>query len=110
MEPAVEIAKAQTEYMWELGRKFARQFEWDNIRFTEMLVAAGGTRGLLVWIYCLLRNYKKIVALEDLSKEDKDQMWGLAMDVCQGEHRTRKKMHEIVMAFYALEYFLNEKR
>jgi len=95
--------------MWELGRKLAREFEWDNISFTERLVALGGFRGILVWIYCLLRNYGKLTPLEQLSEEDKASMWNTALDVCK-ENRTKKKLHEIVMSFYALEYFLNEQK
>lgn len=110
MEEAVKIAKANTEFMWELGRKLAREFEYDNVTFTERLVALSGTRGLLVWIYCLLRNYGKITALEKLTQEEKQGMWNLAKDVCQNEHRTTKKMHQVVMAFYAIEYFLNEQK
>lgn len=110
MEDAVKIAKAQTEYMWSLGRKMAKEFEWDNIRFTEVLIAASGTRKLLVWIYCLLRNYKKVIALEDLAQEDKEHMWLFIKDVV-GERKNETELcKQMCMAFYALEYFLNEKR
>lgn len=108
MDEAVQIAKAQTEMMWNIGRKEAALFEANNVGYTETVVLFSGRRKLMVWIYCLLRNYKKITAIENLEHDVKLQMWGFVKEICAGKTNDVKKMKEVAKAFYALEYFLNE--
>jgi len=105
----VEIGNKQTEYMWELGRKHVRDFENNNIAFTESVIMLTGTRKLLVWIYCLLVNYGKLTAIELLEKEVKEKMWIFVKDVCSGKTDDIQRMKEIAKAFYVIEFFINEK-
>lgn len=110
MHESVEISNKHLESFWNVGRKYAREFEWDNLKFTEILINLGGCRKMMVWIYCLLRNYGKITALKDLPKEQKEEMWLFIKDLC-GEKKTDLELcRQMCMAFYALEYFLNEQK
>lgn len=105
---AIEIANKQTEYMWELGRKHAQDFENNNIAFTDAVIMLTGTRKLLVWIYCLLRNHGKLTAIELLEKDVKEKMWAFVKDICKGKTEDIQRMKEVAKAFYVIEYFINE--
>lgn len=91
------------------GRKETATFESNNLGYTESLIVGNGRRMLMVWIYCLLRNYKKIKPIEDLEPDVKRQMWGFVKEVCDGKTSDIQKMKQIAMVFYAIEYFLNEQ-
>jgi hypothetical protein len=108
MDNPVEISNNQLEYMWEVGRKHVRDFENNNIAFTDSVIMLTGTRKLLVWIYCLLRNYGKLTAIELLDQDVKEKMWRFVKEVCKGKTEDIQKMKEIAMAFYTIEYFINE--
>lgn len=92
------------------GRKQAAAFEEDNIGYTNALLMLGGCRKMLVWIYCLLINYKKIQPIESLPKEQKEQIWEFVKEICIEGHRQKEKMIQMVKVFYTIEYFLNEKK
>lgn len=108
MHQAVEISNKQLEYMWELGRKYTTGFENDNVAFTEAIIILGGTRKVLVWIYCLLRNYGKLTSIELLEQDVKEKMWKFVKEVCKGKTEDRQRMKEVAQAFYVIEYFINE--
>lgn len=110
MEEAVERSKQVNEIILNVGRKYAKDFENDNLKFTNALLHLGGCRGMMVWIYCLLRNYGKIPALETLPKDQKEEMWAFIKDVCGEKRNDRELCRQMMMAFYALEYFLNEQK
>jgi len=108
MPDPVEIAKRQTEFMFHIGRKETAMFEANSVAYTEEIVTMKGRRGMMVWIYCLLRNYKKVVAIEDLEPEVKNKMWQFVKEICAGKTNDLKEMKHICMVFYAIEYFINE--
>lgn len=110
MDNPVEISNKQLEYMWELGRKLTRDFENENVTFTDALIRLGGVRKMMVWIYCLLRNYGKLTAIELLDHDVKEKMWRFVKEVCKGKTEDIQKMKEIAMAFYTIEYFINENK
>lgn len=110
MSDPVEIARQQTEFMFEIGRKETAIFENDSVTYTETVLLSSGRRGIMVWVYCLLRNYKKIVPIEDLDRETKNKMWAFVKEICAGKTNDVQRMKHICMVFYAIEYFINEKQ
>lgn len=109
MEAAVEIAKQQTEFMFQIGRKETALFESHSVAYTEEVIMQNARRNLMVWIYCLLRNYKKLTAIEDLELDVKKKMWAFVNEICAGKEVDIKRKKHICMVFYAIEYFLNEQ-
>lgn len=104
-----------TEYAkwWEntwmtCGRKETAAFESNNLAYTEELIFQNARRNLMVWIYCLLRNFKKLIPIENLEPEVKQKMWAFVKEVCAGKTDDLKRMKQIAMVFYTIEYFLNE--
>jgi len=110
LDEAVQRSSHVREILLDVGRKYARSFEQDNLRFTDSLLNLGGCRKMMVWLYCLLRNIGKLTPLEELPQEEKEHMWEFVKEICVGEHRQREKMREMMMVFYTLEYFLNEQK
>lgn len=108
MDDPIVISNKQHEYMLELGRKHVRDFENNNIAFTDAVIMLTGTRKLLVWIYCLLRNYGKLTAIELLERDVKERMWAFVKEICKGKTEDTQRMKEIAQAFYVIEYFINE--
>jgi hypothetical protein len=97
------------EAIWmRCGRKETAVFESNCTAYTEDIVTQNARRNLMVWIYCLLRNYKKIVPIEELDPEVKRKMWAFVQEICDGKIDDKKRMLHIAMAFYAIEYFINE--
>jgi diadenosine tetraphosphate (Ap4A) HIT family hydrolase len=109
LEDIVEIAKRQTEHMFEIGRKETALFEEHSIAYTEELITQNARRKLMIWIYCLLRNYGKLTAIEKLDQDTKEKMWRFVKEVCKGKTEDLQRMKEIAQAFYTIEYFINEK-
>jgi len=105
-----QYAKDWEEIWMNCGRKETAVFESNNIAYTEELIKCNARKNLMVWIYCLLRNYKKIVAIEDLEQDVKLKMWGFVKEVCAGKTDDIKRMKQIAMVFYTIEYFLNEPK
>ena len=108
MEPAPQEANRQHQIMLDFGRKQVALFEKDNISYTEALLRLSGSRKMMVWLYDVLKNYKYVVAIEDLEPEVKKKMWLTVKDICSGRLEDNDKLVEMCKAFYALEYFLNE--
>lgn len=108
MEPALQEANRQHQIMLDFGRKQAVLFENDNISYTEALLRLTGSRKAMVWLYCVLRNNKYIVPIEDLELDVKQKMWLTVKDICSGRVEDKDKLVEMCKAFYALEYFLNQ--
>lgn len=108
MDNSVEIAKEQTEFMWYIGKKETALFEAHSMAYTEEVVMQNARRNLMVWIYCLLRNYKKVVPIENLEPDVKKKMWAFVKEICAGKTDDPKRMKQIAQVFYAIEYFINE--
>jgi hypothetical protein len=108
MSDPVQIAKEQTEFMWYIGRKETAVFESNSVAYTEEVIMLNARRNLMVWIYCLLRNYKKIKPIEELDRDVKVKMWAFVNEVCAGKTNDLQRKKHICMVFYAIEYFINE--
>jgi hypothetical protein len=108
MEPVLQEANRQHQVMLDFGRKQAALFEKDNISYTDSLLILSGSRRMMVWLYCVLKNYKYLVPIEDLDLDVKQKMWLTVKDICSGRLDDKGKAVEMCKAFYALEYFLNE--
>lgn len=97
------------ESIWmKCGRKETALFESNCTAYTEEVVIQNARRNLMVWIYCLLRNYKKITPIDELDPEAKRKMWTFIQEVCEGKTDDPKRMKHVAMVFYAIEYFINE--
>lgn len=96
------------EIMMNTGRKMAATFEDNNIAFVNALIITSGTRHMMRWLYFHMVNRKRIQPIETLPLETKEQTWSFVKDVCEGKTTDRIIMKEIAMAFYAIEYFINE--
>lgn len=92
-----------------IGRKETAAFEDNNVGYTDDLINGNARRGLMVWIYRLLRNFKFLKPIEDLDPDAKRQMWGFVKEICEGKTNDIERMKQIAMVFYTIEYFLNEK-
>jgi diadenosine tetraphosphate (Ap4A) HIT family hydrolase len=103
-----EYAKWWENVWMSCGRKETDVFESNSIAYTEDIVVGNARRNLMVWIYCLLRNYKKLTAIEDLEPDVKKKMWAFVKEVCAGKTDDVKRMKHICMVFYTIEYFINE--
>lgn len=97
------------ECMMRIGRKEAAFFENDNILYTESLIQTNCRRMLMAWVYSTMKGAKKIIPLEALQKEEKQEIWDFILDITNGKKRDKKVMLELAKTFYVLEYFLNEK-
>jgi len=69
----------QADYNWlqcmeRIGRKETAYFEQDNVGYTNQIIELNCRRGIMVWVYATLKQYKKIVPIESLELEDKKQM------------------------------------
>jgi len=96
------------ESIWmKCGRKETALFESNCTAYTEEVVTQNARRNLMVWIYCLLRNYKKIAPIDELDPEVKRKMWTFVQEVCEGKTDDPKRMRHVGMVFYAIEYFIN---
>lgn len=97
------------ENIWmTCGRKETVVFESNSMAYTNEVVTQNARKNLMVWIYCLLRNYKKIKPIEDLDYDVKQKMWAFVKEVCAGKTDDLKRMKQVAMVFYAIEYFINE--
>lgn len=110
MDECVEISKWVNDQIIDVGRKYARLFEEDNLKFTNAMLFLSGSRKFVKWIYRLLVNRKLLMPLEDLPQEQKESMWEFVKDICKGGDRIKEKMHEMAIVFYVIEYFLNEQK
>jgi hypothetical protein len=111
----IEENNKYTEYAkwWEgvwmtCGRKETAVFESNSVAYTEEVIMQSARRNLMVWIYCLLRNYKKLTAIEDLELDVKKKMWAFVNEICVGKEVDVKRKKHICMVFYTIEYFINE--
>ena len=109
MEDAINISKKVNDLIFNSGRVYAKLFEEDNLNFTASMLLFGGCRELMKWVYSMLVARKLVTKMEDLPNDQKQSMWDFVKEICINEHRTQKKMHEMVIVFYTIEYFLNEK-
>lgn len=95
--------------MERIGRKETVYFEQDNVGYTEQIISLNCRRSIMCWVYSTLKSARKIVAIENLDKEVKKQMWGFVNEICQGKDVDKKRKIEICKTFYVIEYFINEK-
>lgn len=98
------------DLMMKTGRKMTGTFEDNNISFTDALIYTSGTRHMMVWIYKHMVAKKRIAPIESLVTEAKEEIWLFVKDVCNGKTNDRIVMKEIAMAFYVIEYFINENK
>lgn len=98
------------ECMERIGRKEMAYFENDNVGYTEEIVNLNCRRGIMCWVYSELKKHKKLVAIEQLDKDVKKQMWAFVLEICAGKNADTKRMIEICKTFYVIEYFINEKQ
>jgi hypothetical protein len=96
------------DLMMRTGRKMTKTFEDNNVSFTDAIILTGGTRGMMKWIYHHLVKRKKVTPIEDLDIDSKKEMWNFIREVCLGKTNDLVIMKEVAIAFYALEYFINE--
>lgn len=96
--------------MERIGRKEAAYFENDNIGYTEEIISFNCRRSIMVWVYSELKKNNKIVPIENLAPEDKNNMWGFIKEICAGKTEDQKRMIEVCKVFYVIEYFLNENK
>lgn len=96
------------EIMMNTGRKMTATFEDNNMAFVDALILTSGTRHMMRWIYRHLVHHGRVSPIESLPIESKEQIWSFVKDVCEGKTTDRIIMKEIAMAFYAIEYFINE--
>lgn len=111
----IDDTKKFTEYarLWEnawmtCGRKETAVFESNSIAYANEVVALQARKNLMVWIYRLLKNYKKIKPIESLDYETKEKMLAFVKEICAGKTDDPVRMKEVAMVFYAIEYFINE--
>jgi hypothetical protein len=109
MDKYQQYAKDWEDIWMTCGRKETAVFESNSVAYTEEVIMQNARRNLMVWIYCLLRNYKKLTAVEDLEPDVKRKMWVFVKEICAGKTDDVKRMKHIAMVFYTIEYFLNEK-
>lgn len=69
-----------------------------------------GSRGLMKWVYGMLVARKLLKPLEELTQEQKEEIWDFVKDICVDEFRTREMMYQMAIVFYTIEYFLNEDK
>jgi hypothetical protein len=65
---------------------------------------------MMKWIYSHLVNYGRIRSIESLDIEEKKEIWQFVCDVCAGKTNDIIVKKEIVMAFCAIEFFINENK
>lgn len=105
----------QADFNWlscmeRIGRKETAFFEQDNTGYTEQIIGMNCRRGIMCWVYCTLKSAKKIIPIEELEIEVKNQMWGFVNEICAGKEMDKNRKIEIAKTFYVLEYFLNENK
>ena len=110
IETPIQTSIRCTEKFYEIGRKETTLFEEHSIEYTEELITQNARRKLMVWIYCLLRNYGKLTAIEMLDQDTKEKMWRFVKEICKGKTEDLQRMKEIAQAFYTIEYFINENK
>lgn len=99
----MEIAKTS---MLELGRIQAEMFMANNYSYCEILVKASCPRTILVMAYNRLVRESKLVPIEDLLQEQKEQAWETAKELAKGR-LGRNALVDLVKSLLAIEYFLN---
>ena len=98
------------EVMFRIGRKETALFEKDNIAYTNSIFLSKARIMLMDWIYKYVCKFRGIPKIEDLSLEQKADLWAFVKDICQGREVDQQRMIEIARVFYTLEYFLNENK
>lgn len=92
--------------MFELGRKQAGLFLENEVVFCEILVTCYCPRSILLSVYNRLVKTGKLVPIEDMLLDQKQDAWNTAKEIAKGR-LGRKALIEVVKALIALEYFLN---
>lgn len=110
MENELVISRQVNDVIINAGRKYAQLFENDNLGFTQAMLRLTGSRGLMKWVYGMLVARKLLKPLEELTQEQKEEIWDFVKDICVDEFRTREMMYQMAIVFYTIEYFLNEDK
>jgi hypothetical protein len=105
-----QIDKDWDSCMLRVGRRITESFEMNNIGFTDALVGTNCTRLILPWIYHHLIYKHGLVRIEDLDQDTKEKNWQFVKEISAGRVKTVQKMKEVAIAFYVIEYFINEQK
>lgn len=89
----------------ELGRKQSEIFEQNNQVYIDCLIKFDSMRHILITAYVSLIYAKKIIAIEHLPLEEKNQLWGLTKEFASGKLEKSKTI-ELSKALYTLEFYL----
>jgi hypothetical protein len=108
MDKYEQYAHDWREVMYRIGRKETACFEEHCEEYLENLIVTNCRRKIMCWIYSYVISGKKASRIEDLPKENREQMWLTAKDICKGRVDDKKKMIEICKTLYVIEYFINE--
>ena len=103
-----QLDKDWDNCMLRVGRRITESFEKDNIGFTNALVGTNCTRLILRWIYHHLVYKNGLTRIEDLDQDTKEKNWEFVKEISAGRVKTVQKMREVAIAFYVIEYFVNE--
>lgn len=108
MDKYQQYAKDWENIWMTCGRKETALFEAHSVAYTNEVVTQNARKNLMVWMYRLLRNSKRIIPIENLEVEVKQKMWAFVKEVCAGKTDDVQRMKQVAMVFYAIEYFINE--
>lgn len=100
--------KSPNDHYIELGRKqvFGTYgFHWNNQNFINCLVKYHYVRWTLTCAYSGLVSSKKMVPIESLPEEDKENLRSMAKYYADGRLK-KKELMELIKALITLEYFL----
>lgn len=110
MDKYQQYAKDWEDIWMTCGRKETALFEAHSVAYTNEVVTQNARKNLMVWMYRLLRNSKRIIPIENLEVEVKQKMWDFVKEVCAGKTDDIERMKHVAQVFYAIEYFINENQ
>lgn len=97
------------ECMKRIGRKETAYFEEDSEGYTWQIVNLNCRRGIMCWVYSVLKQNKKLVPIENLDRDVKKKMWAFVLEISNGTNADKARLIEICKTFYVIEYFINEQ-
>lgn len=90
----------------EMGKKYAADFEKDNIGFCKGLPGVPVAMQILSSCYEIFVRGNKIKKIEALAKEEKNIMWETAKEIADGRITNNEGMIRLCTCLYALEFIL----
>lgn len=89
----------------EMGRKQAELFHQNNQVYIDCLVKFDSPRHIMLLAYSVLVGSGKLVPVESLPLEDKNQLWILTKEFAAGRMEKTKSL-ELAKALYTLEHYM----